>query len=125
MAIAAQHDESSGLGVAEELVQPCTLQRKVHPLFPAVVLGNKLNARAEQPHLGRNLELLLEPFPLRVAEHAGFRIGVGNVRSRAGGRLVAFLERAPMVASIKQDDLDALSRGPKNLGAIDALLLAA
>ena len=53
MPVATEKDDAGGLGVAENLEQPLPLGREVHPLLERVVLGDDLDARANQPHVGR------------------------------------------------------------------------
>jgi hypothetical protein len=73
----------------------------------------------------RLLEHFFEPGPLRRAENRG-RFIVRGHRSAAKHRFVLrrLLQRAAEVAGVEQDDLNALSSGPKALRVIHTFLLA-
>ena len=95
--------------------------RQVHPLLPAVVLGHDLDARGDQPDLGRRAELPLQPAPLVLPEHGRRRVGVRLVRPFAPGHGGLLLERAaPEVAGVEHDDLEPPPLGAEHPRVVDA-----
>src|SRR5262249_26249434 len=120
--VAADDEKARRLRVTDQFVEALALPRKVHPLFPSMILGNDLDARREDAHLRGLAELFFEPFPLRVAEERRLGVGVGDVRSLVRHELVALLERAAEVARVEKDHLHALAYGAESCRMIDAFL---
>ena len=126
MPVAAQNDHAVRLRVAEELVEAVAFERQVGPLLVRVLVRDELDARNDQPQLGRLFELLFKPLPLLGPEHRGLGVSVRQVwhNPSAGQRPGVLLELAPEVAQVEQDDLDPLALGADHLRVVDALLRA-
>ena len=91
-----------------------------------MIVVHELDATAQQPHFGRLLQLLFEPFPLLVAQHGGVRILNGDVRHDPGSgqRPLGPLQQAAEVPTVEQDHLHPLADRAEDIGVVDALLHA-
>lgn len=68
MAVATQGDDSVGLGLLDEVVEALSFVGEVSPAFPAVFIGDELDAGGEDAEFCGFLELFFQPFPLFFSE---------------------------------------------------------
>src|SRR5437588_8989893 len=109
MAIAAQQNDVSGTALRDEVEQPATRLGEILPLFKEMLAGKDLNPRADKIHIRRAArELLLQPFPLLLAEDVG-------VLARC----------FPMIAPIEQNHFHLLANRAVSVSRIYARLLSA
>src|SRR6266568_242459 len=91
VAVAGDDEDAVGFGLLDQLIEALLLEREIAPFFPGLIVGHKLNARADDAEIGRDFQLLFEPFPLNGAQDGGGGIAVGGVAAGGFGDVAVFV----------------------------------
>ena len=116
--VSAEDNDSVGLRFTDEVEQTLPFMRQIRPGLVAGCFGNTLDAGDEQSDLGRFFQLLLEPGPLRLAQHRHIFIIVRVIDP--ADTLFAFFERTAEVARVEHDDLHPRALRTVDLRLVDA-----
>jgi hypothetical protein len=134
--VAADEDDAAGSFAADEVDQALVVAGVVDPGFPAGKVGEHLQARGEDAQLRGNVELLLQPLPLALAEHGCVVIGqacVGPWHFTTGLALRGFpffirgaakivmSNRRAVVSQVGKNDLHAPLFRTEQIRRVDAI----
>ena len=131
MHVSGDEYHAVGSGASDQIVEPLPLQGKIAPRFHALLAGDDLGARTDDPQICRQPELRLQPGPLIRAQHRAGRVLVGHIPAdQIEPGLLLCRPRilggpAAEVAEIQQDDLHPFPFRPKPPGFVNAGTLPA